>query len=177
MAMFTQADPYRRPSCVSERNRCTVVTMTAAPRSGTGDAAPRTADVCVADPCITENRLACYVPALRNCDDAFRLRIVLHGFGTVWRDANNAERVVLATEEPERFDPRWDAFLAAYIEHLCACDGLEAPGWTRAPERYLEQMWWSADYFDFERGRVIVTTPPVFEAHGVWIADSDLLVV
>ena len=144
--------------------------MTATPSPATGSA-------CVDDPCITENRLACYVPALRNCDDAFRRRIVLHGFGTVWRDANNAERAVLAAEEPERFDPRWDAFLAAYIEHFCACDGLEAPEWTRKPQRYLQQMWWSADYFDFERGRVIVTTPPIFEAHGVWIADSDLLVV
>ncbi len=44
----------------------------------------------VDDPCITENRLACYVPALLNCDEMFRLlRIVLHGFGTVWRDADN----------------------------------------------------------------------------------------
>ena len=52
--------------------------------------------------CITENRLACYAPALRDCDDALRLRIVLHGFGTVWRDADSARRVVLAAEEPER---------------------------------------------------------------------------
>ena len=151
--------------------------MTAAPRPTTDDAAC-VADRCpVDDPCITENRLACYVPALRNCDDMFRLRIVLHDFGTVWRDANNAERAVLAAEEPERFDERWDAFLAAYIEHFCACDGLEAPGWTRRPQRYLQQMWWSPGYFDFERGRVIVTTPAAFYAHGIWIAGSDLLVV
>ena len=52
-----------------------------------------------------ENRLACYVPALRSCDGMFRRRIVLHGFGTVWRDADIAERAVLAAEEPERFDP------------------------------------------------------------------------
>lgn len=145
-----------------------MVTMTAAAHRSTGR---------VADRCITENRLASYVSALRDCDDAFRLRMVLHGFGTVWRDADNAERVVLAAEEPERFDPRWDAFLAAYIEYFCARDGLEAPEWTREPGRYLEKMWWSADYFDFERGRVIVTTPPAFDAHGVWIDDSDLLVV
>ena len=28
-----------------------------------------------------------------------------------------------------------------------------------------------------ERGRVVVTTPAVLEAHSVWIADSDLVVV
>ena len=43
--------------------------------------------------CITANRLACYVPALRECDDTFRLRIVLHGFGTVWRDSDSAEEL------------------------------------------------------------------------------------
>ena len=79
---------------------------------------------------------------------------------------------MLAAEEPERFDPRWDAFLAAYIEHFCGRGGLEAPGWTGEQGRYLEKMWWSADYFDFERGRVVVTTPPAFESHGVWIADT-----
>ncbi|MCY3642878.1 MAG: hypothetical protein F4Z00_04975 [Acidimicrobiaceae bacterium] len=149
----------------------------AASRPGSGDAGVCVADVDIVDRCIAENRLACYVPALRGCDDGFRLRIVLHGFGTVWRDADRAERVVLAAEEPERFDRRWDAFLAAYIEYLCGCDGLQAPAWTRQPQRYLEQMWWSGDYFGFERGRVVVTTPAVFEAHGVWIADSDLVVV
>ena len=103
--------------------------------------------------------------------------VVGGGFGMVWRDADNAERAVLAGEEPEPFDPRWDAFLAACIEHLCRSSGLDAPEWTRRPGRYLQRMWWSAPYFDFERGRVVVTTPTAFEAHGVWIAERDLLVV
>ena len=30
---------------------------------------------------------------------------------------------------------------------------------------------------DAERGRVVVTTPAVLEARGVWIADSDPVVV
>ena len=100
-----------------------------------------------------------------------------NGFGTVWRDATDSERAVLAAEEPARFDPRWDTFLAAYIEHFCGCDSLEAPAWTRQPDRYLRHMWWSADYFDFERGEVMGTTPAAFEAHGVWIAERDVLVV
>ena len=130
-----------------------------------------------ADSCIAANRLACYVSALRGYDDAFRLRVILHDFGLVWADADNDERAVLAAEEPEPFDPRWDAFLAAYVEYLCRRDGIQAPGWTRRRCRYLEQMWWAADYFEFERGGVVVTTPTAFEAHGVWIAERDLHVV
>ena len=86
-------------------------------------------------------------------------------------------RAALVAEEPERFDPRLDAFLAAYIEYLYGRDGLETPSWTTEPGRYLKKMRWSADDVDFERGRVIVTTPSALWAHGVWIADSDLLVV
>ena len=130
-----------------------------------------------ADICIAANRLACYVSALSERDDTFRLRVILHDFGLVWADADNDERAVLAAEEPEPFDPRWDAFLAAYVEYLCRRDGIEAPGWTRRPGRYLERMWWPADYFEFERGGAIVTTPTAFEAHGVWIAERDLHVV
>ena len=95
----------------------------------------------------------------------------------VWDDADNDERAVLAAEEPEPFDPRWDAFLAAHVEYLCRRDGSEAPAWTRRPGRYLERMWWAADYFEFERGGVIVTTPIEFEAHGVWLAERELHVV
>ena len=129
------------------------------------------------DSCIAANRLACYVSALREYDDAFRLRVILHDFGLVWADADNDERAMLAAEEPAPFDPRWDAFLAAYIEYLCQRDGLAAPGWTRRSGRYLEQMWWAADYFEYERGGVVVTTPTAFQAHGVWIAERDLHVV
>ena len=45
-----------------------------------------------ADPCIAANRLACYVFALSEYDDAFRLRVIVHDFGLVWEYANNDER-------------------------------------------------------------------------------------
>lgn len=70
------------------------------------------------DKTITENRLACYVPGLREYDDGFRLRVILHDFGMVWQHAGRAERAVLVEEEPEPFDERWDGFLAAYVEQL-----------------------------------------------------------
>ncbi len=134
--------------------------------------------IVVDDPCIINNRLASYVPALRDeYDHIFRLRVVLHGFGTVWSGATAVEQQVLVEEEPEPFEPFWDAFLAAWVEYLCGCEGLEMPGWAQEPKRYLPKMHWAADYFRFERGWVIVTTPPVFEAHGIWIPDNELLIV
>ena len=129
------------------------------------------------DSTITANRLACYVPGLRGFDDAFRLRVILHDFGMVWQDADDGERAVLAAEEPEPFDARWDAFLAAYVEHLCYHAGIDAPDWTSGEGRYLDRMWWPAHYFEFERGSVMLSTPAAFEVHGIWIAERELEVV
>jgi len=95
----------------------------------------------------------------------------------VWCDADSTEQLVLIGEAPELFDPRWDAFLAVYVKYLCGHEELQAPTWTGKPDRYLPKMWWAADYFPFERGRVVVTTPPVFETHGIRISDNDLLIV
>ncbi len=126
---------------------------------------------------VTKNRLACYVAALREYDDDFRLRVVVSGFGTAWVGGTSEEQLALVEEEPERFDPFWDAFLAAWVEYLCGREDFKTPVWTLKPERYLSTMHWGADYFPFERGRVVVTTPPVFETHGIWISDNDLMIV
>lgn len=129
------------------------------------------------DATITANRLACYVPALRDYDDDFRLRVILHDFGLVWQNASPTERIVLVAEEPELFDQRWDAFLGAYVEHLCYHAGLDAPDWVHDASRYLTRMWWPGDPFEFERGSIILKTPAAFEVHGIWIDERELEVV
>ena len=126
---------------------------------------------------VINNRLAAYVPALREYDDEFRFRVVTSGFGTVWISGNSDEQKALVEEEPEPFEPFWDAFLAAWAEYLCKEEGLPPPAWVTKPERYLPTMRWGADYFPSERGRVVVTTPGVFEEHGIWVSDNDLLIV
>ena len=122
-------------------------------------------------------RLADYALSLRDYDDEFRLRVILHGFGLVWQDASPQERIVLVEQEPEPFDQRWDAFLAAYAEHLCHRAGGRMPDWTQHESRYLKQMWWAGDPFKFERGSIILDTPASFEVHGIWIDERELRVV
>ena len=129
------------------------------------------------DVTITANRLACYVSALRDYDDEFRLRVILHDFGLVWQHASPTERIVLVDEEPELFEQRWDAFLAAYVEHLCYRAGLDVPDWVQDESRYLTRMWWAGDPFEFERGSIILSTPAAFEVHGIWLDERELQVV
>ena len=129
------------------------------------------------DVTITANTLARYVPALRGSDEDFRLRLVLHDFGMVFQHATTAERVVLLAEEPELFDERWDAFLAAYAEHLADGAGLEAPRWVRGPDRYLGGFWFPGRRFPRERAATILATPGAFEARGIWFPERELEVV
>lgn len=129
------------------------------------------------DVTITANRMACYVPSLAGYDDDFRLRVILHDFGLGWQHAGATARTVLVAEEPEPFDQRWDAFLAAYAEHLCYHAGLDMPEWAQHERRYLKRMWWAGDPFKFERGSIILRTPAAFEVHGIWIDERELEVV
>ena len=111
------------------------------------------------DVTITANTLARYVPALRKSGDDFRLRIILHDFGMVFQHADARERAFLVEQEPEPFDPRWDAFLAAYTEHLCRHAGIKAPAWVFTAQRHLPAFWYAGERFPSERAATILTTP------------------
>jgi len=123
------------------------------------------------------NALWRYVPALRRENDEWRLRLVLHDFGLVWEDTPIGRRSALVSREPDGIDPRWDAFLAAYVEHRCISDGLEPPAWTLQRERQLREFWYAGGCHDYDRVRTIVTTPITFEAHGIWFPREELTVV
>lgn len=123
------------------------------------------------------NALWRYVPALRAEGDEWRLRLVLHDFGLVWEDTTVERRSALVGREPGRIDARWDAFLAAYAEHRCICDGIDPPAWALRPERHLPTFWYAGGCHDYDRVRTIVTTPVTFEAHGIWFPREELAVV
>ncbi|MCY3805653.1 MAG: hypothetical protein OXG55_15500 [bacterium] len=129
------------------------------------------------DVTITANTLDRYVPALRRAGDNLRLRIVLHDFGLVWQHADTEERRVLVATEPERFDTRWDAFLAAYTEHVCYHAGIPAPDWAFDPCRYLRDFWHPGEQFPSDRFWAVLTAPAAFEVHGIWLPERELQVV
>ena len=114
---------------------------------------------------------------LRDEDDEWRSRLVLYDFGLVWQHASRVERIVLVAVEPSPFDRWWDAFLAAYTEHLCAEATLAAQAWVRAPGRYLTQRRMVPPRFPGERDEAIATTPEAFAAHGIWFPARELVVV
>lgn len=121
--------------------------------------------------------LAGYVPELRVRCDETRLRLLLHDFGMVWRSTPRDQRPALVEVETGSIDERWDAFCAAYAEHLCVEDGLPVPGWTQNARRCLSRRWFAGGCFAFDRARTIASTPPVFAAHGICFPRGELAVV
>jgi hypothetical protein len=121
--------------------------------------------------------LADYVGVLAESDEEWRLRIVLHDFGLLWEDTAVEQRAELVRDEPRSFDPRWDAFLAAFVEHRCWHDDIEPPSWVFADDRYLPYFWYPATSSPTLRVGAVVHSPAAFEAHGVLLADRELVVV
>ena len=118
-----------------------------------------------------------FVVQLRGCNDEMRLRIVLHEFGLVWEDTPQVARMRLVVDEPGPIDRRWDAFLAAYVEHRCMHDGIVAPEWVFDESRYLDEFWFPGPDLDFFRAEAIVHSPAAFETRRVFLSARELLVV
>lgn len=72
--------------------------------------------------------------------DAFRV-MVAEFLDTFYLDPDPASRKRRVTRAPALVgDPNVDAFVGAVGEHLCNRWGLgPAPGWTEAPERFLDR--------------------------------------
>lgn len=122
---------------------------------------------CDCDAAPVPSRVAAYVPTLRACGEDLRLRAVLHEFAIVRQDTPADSRRALVRDEPERLDPRWDAFLAAYTERLCRQDGIEPPAWVFGAGRHLRRCWYPGGCHNYDRVRTVVTTLGAFEAHGI----------
>jgi len=102
---------------------------------------------------------------------------VLHDFGLVWHDAPKTDRLLLVEAEPPSIDDRWDAFLAAYVEHHCWHDDLTTPSWVFDERRYLSSFWFPGPNLASLRVESIVHSPAAFEAHGILLAARELIVV
>lgn len=70
-------------------------------------------------------------------------------------------------------EKRWDAALAALVEHRLREEDLPTPAWTREPERRLSRVWtFGAGVYEVSVDRRRV--PDAFLEHGVLI-DPDVL--
>jgi hypothetical protein len=106
-------------------------------------------------------------------NDVERWRLVAE-FLEEFRHESPAVQWELVQAEPgPTGDPRWDVFLAALTEHVCARQDRAAPAWAR--DRRLDQFW-----FPFNtraaRADALVHSPVSFRRRGIFIAPQELRV-
>lgn len=88
-----------------------------------------------------------------------------------------AARAVLVRDAPTEFtgDRRYDAALAALVEHLCANCDVPYPLWTNDPRCFAEPWWFVAGLPGY-RAAALRDSPISFKRHGVFVTKGALTV-
>jgi len=103
----------------------------------------------------------------RRSEDVMYRAII--GLSDELRAAEPCLRVALCVAEPAPCgDVRFDATLAAMVEHHLTADLLPIPSWVNASTRFLDEPWQVTPYFEVEE------LLPAFERHGILLAASEL---
>lgn len=91
-----------------------------------------------------------------------------------FRGSSPQGRTSLIVDPPQLIgDNRYDAALAALVEHLCAEAALAVPRWTSQPERFAEPWWFVAGIPDYEAA-ALRDSPISFKRHGVFLTARAL---
>ena len=101
------------------------------------------------------------------------LLIVVREFLDQAGRADARELAALIGERPELTgDTRADALIAGVAEHLAATREVRCPGWTSAPERFLDRFWFVSTEPGF-RAIALAQTPVALKRRGImWPARS-----
>jgi hypothetical protein len=88
--------------------------------------------------------------------------------------ATPKERLQMVEQSPPPTgDARYDALLAALVEHLCARWDMPTPVWADEPERFVEP-WWFVSGLRSLHATALVQSPISFARRGVFICDGAL---
>lgn len=88
--------------------------------------------------------------------------------------ARNEERVALVRARPATTgDLRYDAFIAALVEHVCVRSGIAVPVWVEEPDRFLK-TWWFVSGLRGLHASALAESPISFARRGVFICDGAL---
>ncbi len=99
------------------------------------------------------------------------VREFLDEFSLRGDDDSRAEAIA---DRPEATgDARYDAYLGALAEHLAAAHGLERPGWSTEPVRFLDRFWFVSEVPGF-RAVSIAQAPAAFRRRGVFVPERSL---
>ena len=94
-------------------------------------------------------------------------RIVVSGLPRGFHGRSAAVQRAALKERVPLTGTRWDALLAAVVEHVAWLHGLDRPAWVDEPERFLDSTWVLSE-------NALLYAPPAFRRHGALPDPRDL---
>ena len=106
-------------------------------------------------------------------NDADLKRAILHDLPRRFHALDPERQATVLAERPKLTDARWDALLAAMVEHLAELHGHGIPEWVDEPERFLAVTWLVSDIPSIQRN-ARAYCPAAFIRHGALPDPRDL---
>ena len=100
-------------------------------------------------------------------------RMIIHGLPRWFHGLTAAQQREALGREPRTTGTKWDALLAAMVEHLAELHGHPVPEWVNEPHRFLDETWVVAKTQEI-RIESLWFSPPAFIRHGAIPDPLDL---
>ena len=100
-------------------------------------------------------------------------RAVIHEIPRLFHSLDpEAQRQAIA-EAPTLTGTKWDALIAAVVEHIARLHGQDVPAWVEEPERFLDETW-IVSSLPLIRYESLAFAPGAFIRHGALPDPRDL---
>lgn len=105
--------------------------------------------------------------------DADLYRAIVHDVRRFFHADTRRHQEEVLGQRPPLTGTRWDALLAATIEHVARLHGHDVPAWVDEPGRFLAEPWAPAETLGLRR-RCLGYAPGAFIRHGALVDPYDL---
>ncbi len=100
-------------------------------------------------------------------------RLIVCGLPRNFHVLPAAEQRAALAGRPRLTGTKWDALLAATVEHVARQHGHDAPAWVDEPERFLDSTW-VVSSSPWIRANALMYSPAAFLRHGALPDPRDL---
>ena len=100
-------------------------------------------------------------------------RAVIHELPRLFHSLDQAAQRQAIANAPTLTGTRWDALIAATVEHVARLHGQAIPAWVEEPERFLDEPWVVAT-LPLIRYESLAFAPGAFIRHGALPDPRDL---
>lgn len=97
-----------------------------------------------------------------NLDDLDRYCALMHQLPRQFHELTAADQAAALSDRPPLTGTRWDALLAAVVEHIARLHSHNVPDWVNEPDRFLTLPW-------------VISTNPVIAADSVLYAPASFI--